>query len=428
MQTCPICFCEDSKPHFLTVKACGHAFCKDCYREYTNTEICNFNILKIKCPEQDCSQTLDFTTLKKTLDASTFEKYKGLLLKKLDNQSRSANICPKPGCSRIFTPLEGENHTICGCGAVICNSCGKLEHEGKSCVAALDPEFEVYASQNELKFCVMCKTVVSKVEGCLHITCPVCDYEWCWLCGREHSEKHPATCPRKWDPLPPAAIMKETRRKDTRPRLVRFRIWMKAFLKAMFYAELFWPYLIFNVPAELRSPDNSIGYKILAFFMAFLIHMVYMVSMVFFVIRMFITPELIPIIFTCAVCLGMLPWLIKGFFLLCKAASDFEQSVKPKPKRWELRKEQEFSYTTKNKPAVPNTSNPNDVTLTVADSTIASLQDNNQTVIDIEIDNDLAENAYKTLTSKDFKRTPSIDPLEYAEPDMSMFNLEGILP
>jgi hypothetical protein len=417
--TCPICYCDSTTCDFISIPTCEHIFCLDCFDAYTETEVANFNVLKIKCPEQTCTHILDFGDLEETLDTPVFENFKLLLLKKLANHSKTVNICPRPGCSKIFTPVQGESHTICACGAVICNLCCTLEHQGKSCVEALDPEFEVYASQNEVKFCIMCKTVVARVEGCPHITCPVCDYEWCWLCGREHSETHGAACPRKWDPLPPASVMKETKVKSRVAKWQRFKIWMKAFLKVMFYTELFWPYLLLNVPEELRAPENSFGDKCLSFMMAFVMHAFYMTCHIFFVIRMFITPHLIPIIFSCSIGLGMMPWIIKCFLLLCKQLSLQNTSDPFRPRRWKSRNFKEFSFTSSKVTELRNTAN-NDMNST-----------QNTTAINIETDVELAENAYNILTSAAKTReTEQAQPDKDEEyiPDLSAFSLKGLMP
>lgn len=32
--------------------------------------------------------------------------------------------------------------------------------------------------------------LVEKISGCNHMTCSVCSYEWCWLCGSTYSSVH----------------------------------------------------------------------------------------------------------------------------------------------------------------------------------------------------------------------------------------------
>ena len=39
--------------------------------------------------------------------------------------------------------------------------------------------------------CPKCKSLFEKVSGCQHMTCSICKYEWCWVCGMPyHSVLH----------------------------------------------------------------------------------------------------------------------------------------------------------------------------------------------------------------------------------------------
>ncbi|MFM7853917.1 MAG: hypothetical protein ACKO96_18840 [Flammeovirgaceae bacterium] len=31
--------------------------------------------------------------------------------------------------------------------------------------------------------CPMCSVKISRTEGCNHMTCAFCKFEWCWVCG-----------------------------------------------------------------------------------------------------------------------------------------------------------------------------------------------------------------------------------------------------
>lgn len=35
----------------------------------------------------------------------------------------------------------------------------------------------------KLHNCPRCSAQFEKVDGCSHMTCPVCKYNWCWICG-----------------------------------------------------------------------------------------------------------------------------------------------------------------------------------------------------------------------------------------------------
>jgi len=339
IQECSICFCDKADHEFVRLSVCDHFFCKSCFKEYINSELTNLNIFKIKCPEQCCSQILNFAILQETLDDQTLRKYQDLLLKKIDHQARTANICPKPGCSKLLSLSNETCHSNCSCGAVICNLCGGLSHEGKSCVAALDPEFEIYAAENDLKFCIMCKTAVVRVEGCTHITCPICDYEWCWLCGREYSNVHEPKCPKEWSPLPPYMILQEGLQKSPSKRLLNkiFAVFLLVLSEI-----LFWPYKCLGFVEEVRSPNRSWDYKIKLVLGAILFHIVYLINFgsLFFLWLEFPgkTDQLLPYV----ILIGVLPCVLRLFYL-----AFFKDRFK---KRWQTRNVNRFSYTSAYKP------------------------------------------------------------------------------
>jgi hypothetical protein len=40
--------------------------------------------------------------------------------------------------------------------------------------------------QGKANKCPRCKTTIEKVSGCMHMTCPICNHEWCWTCGCDY--------------------------------------------------------------------------------------------------------------------------------------------------------------------------------------------------------------------------------------------------
>jgi len=175
--------------------------------QYLDVKIQSNEVLQIPCPQTGCTEIFTEKAVESVLTAEKLERYQDLVMKKIAMKDAKLKFCPQPGCSRELIIPEREaipEFLTCECGTKVCNSCNNLYHEGKTCIEALDVDFEMYAKENEVKFCMMCKTIIVKEAGCNTIKCAVCDYKWCWLCGNEYEPKH--ECNGEWSPMPPASV------------------------------------------------------------------------------------------------------------------------------------------------------------------------------------------------------------------------------
>jgi len=56
-------------------------------------------------------------------------------------------------------------------------------HEGQTCEEAIEGKLEGWAKEKGgVKFCPVCRTKIEKNEGCNHMKCVICQYEFCWNC------------------------------------------------------------------------------------------------------------------------------------------------------------------------------------------------------------------------------------------------------
>ena len=93
--------------------------------------------------------------------------------------------CPKPGCIKFVEKEKGLFSTkgTCECGQEVCMRCGNPFHSGVRCANVGDQQLQQWIKENKnIKYCPKCAVRTEKTEGCDHMTCPRCQYEWCWRC------------------------------------------------------------------------------------------------------------------------------------------------------------------------------------------------------------------------------------------------------
>ena len=100
--------------------------------------------------------------------------------------------CPKPGCKQYIDArnFQGNKGACSECGFELCLRCGAKYHGDKNCLYVIDDGFKDWVNSKDVNPCPKCKVPVEKDEGCQHMTCAMCRYQWCWICGGEYSDAH----------------------------------------------------------------------------------------------------------------------------------------------------------------------------------------------------------------------------------------------
>ena len=108
--------------------------------------------------------------------------------------SSSLKFCPGNSCDLAVEYQSGGVSTLsrdveCTCGAKFCFGCVKVAHRPAPCNIT-----EQWLSKNEsdsenanwilanTKICPKCKVPIEKNQGCNHMNCKLCKFEFCWLC------------------------------------------------------------------------------------------------------------------------------------------------------------------------------------------------------------------------------------------------------
>ena len=189
---CSICFDKIEFPEKVYLK-CGHNFCISCWIDYLTEKITNANVSKIICMEHGCNTILESKFIKDILEGKNelIEKYdKFLKRKQMLEQSDKVKFCPFPDCEGYAEKKDKNKYVKCNFGHEFCFECGNAPHGKKKCEDMIDKDFEEWRSHKIVKRCPCCKMWTEKNEGCNHMTCVECKFQWCWLCQKPYSYNH----------------------------------------------------------------------------------------------------------------------------------------------------------------------------------------------------------------------------------------------
>ena len=166
---------------------CKHYFCIDCWKEYLKEKINNANVYKLTCMQSKCNFILEEKFIKAILDQDVDlqQKYdKFLNRKKLMDSNKKIKFCPFPDCDG-YAEKKFKKYVKCNNGHEFCFECGAAPHGLKACSKIIDEGFEEWKSHTLVKRCPNCKFWTEKNEGCNHMTCSQCRFQWCWVCEKE---------------------------------------------------------------------------------------------------------------------------------------------------------------------------------------------------------------------------------------------------
>jgi len=190
---CPVCFDEVLQETDLCRLLCGHFTCKTCFEGYLMNKIVIAQVRSFKCPQEGCKFQIPEGELKRYL------KDKPDLLKKYfkfkNTQEIAANPslkwCIKAGCENVVQIKDFNNPFIkCQCGQEFCFKCNNEWHPDMKCEDFIDKMYKNYIKKAEVRFCPNCHALIEKNDGCNHMTCIQCNFQFCWLCEKKYTSNH----------------------------------------------------------------------------------------------------------------------------------------------------------------------------------------------------------------------------------------------
>ena len=147
------------------------------------------NCLKLNCNFKYTDELVK--TLCKPVVYAKYIKLKQVALIKSSTDRYS--YCVYPDCEEI-TKIENDAIQVtCANQHVSCLKCfnqAEPEHICNNVENSGGANHFENPSDIVIRACPKCLLLISKVEGCNHITCSNCRYEFCWLCSGEYKTGH----------------------------------------------------------------------------------------------------------------------------------------------------------------------------------------------------------------------------------------------
>ena len=190
---CPICgdlFIVNRKNK---VKNCSHSFCDGCWYDFLSIKIKENKLPSIKCLDYNCDSKLsdEFIISIIKSDKDLMKKYKKYKIELEIINNPNKKLCPFPNCDSYLELKDlKEKYVTCENNHTFCFLCLKKPHGENPCEEKMDKSIIEYALNNFVKKCPNCSIIIEKNNGCNHITCTKCQYQWCWLCNQKYEIGH----------------------------------------------------------------------------------------------------------------------------------------------------------------------------------------------------------------------------------------------
>ncbi|XP_045914261.1 ankyrin repeat and IBR domain-containing protein 1-like isoform X2 [Micropterus dolomieu] len=228
LSTCGICLCSISVFEDPVDMSCGHEFCRACWEGFLNVKIQEGDAHNIFCPAYECYQLVPVHVIESVVSREMDQRYLQFDIKAFVENNPAIRWCPAARCERAVRltrpgpgdsdpqsfPLLPSPAVDCGKGHLFCWECLGEAHEPCDCqmwrnwlqkVTEMKPEelagvSEAYEDAanclwllTNSKPCANCKSPIQKNEGCNHMQCAKCKYDFCWICLEEWKKHSSST-------------------------------------------------------------------------------------------------------------------------------------------------------------------------------------------------------------------------------------------
>lgn len=199
---CVLCLDQKSSADFSERFSanCNHRhrqICTKCVCEHVRIAITNDSNTHVRCPEENCTAQFEFDIIQHLLvDNNPQETRYNQAVHQFEDHLSKICIEMLPefiwcahGCGGGSQMIDGDILTCDHCGKKTCVRHKIRWHTGMTCAQY---DLSLTASKNNMatnrwlrtntKQCPKCAVNIEKNDGCDHMTCRNCRYEFCWVC------------------------------------------------------------------------------------------------------------------------------------------------------------------------------------------------------------------------------------------------------
>jgi hypothetical protein len=193
---CQICTFSYKKEHFFHLPGCNHEFCRNCMGEHLASNIKDGKVVKIKCMDFECQEEFTEKDIHNFGSEEIVKKYTKFTTDIRVETDPNLKWCPRNNCGGFARRQRGrccgwKDNAICNsCHNAMCFKCGAVAHPGASCNSVGNAELREYIKNSNVVKCPNCGFGTEKIDGCNHMTCAKCRYDWCWLCRGKYYDNH----------------------------------------------------------------------------------------------------------------------------------------------------------------------------------------------------------------------------------------------
>jgi len=193
-------------PCWRKLPGCGHGCCNKCLKAWITTQYKSAT-LYFKCVDRNCAFLIPDDIAAGYVGSAEMKIIQQKRVRLILNTMSDVVTCSQ--CYAVgWVPVNTCGDVQCReCPFKWCSKCKLEPHIGQTCeeyvkqFGETNPDKYRQYLENKMseelkeaitKACPNCTTRIIRNDGCSHMTCKVCKYEFCWLCSKKYQGKHVA--------------------------------------------------------------------------------------------------------------------------------------------------------------------------------------------------------------------------------------------